>query len=325
VIWLADISNHQGDISIEQIVAEGYSAVICKASEGTTFRDGWFDGWIPRIRDAGAIPGAYHFLRAGDGAGQARIFWARVADHGGPAGFLCALDNEADASWEDTRAFAAEWNAITGGHPLLMYTGGWWWRPRGWPGAELTPHLWHSNYVSGSGTGAALYGQVTDAHWSPGYGGWPQATILQFSSSAQVAGQTVDVNAFRGSLSELLALTGQQHEGDDMSERASNAIEAWSVGSPKAADGYDVAPVIWQQRLERWQGEVSAQLAAQRGELQALTAAFQALATGGTSVDTSAVLAAVAGVRQLVEEEHAAELAAARAEVEARTRDEVGA
>lgn len=111
---------------------------------------------------------------------------------------------------------------------------------------------------------------------------------------------------------------------EDMSQRASNAIEAWSVGAARASDGYEIAPVIWQQRMERWQVDVSAQIAAQRSELQALTAAFGALAAGGTSVDTSAVLAAVAEVRQLVEREHAAELAAARAEVEARTQNEAG-
>ena len=48
VIWLLDISNHQGDFNVAQAAAEGYAAVICKASEGTTFRDPLFDGWIPR-------------------------------------------------------------------------------------------------------------------------------------------------------------------------------------------------------------------------------------------------------------------------------------
>lgn len=243
MIWLADISNHQGDISIEQIVAEGYSAVICKASEGTSFRDGWFDGWIPRIKAAGAIPGAYHFLRAGDGAAQARILHARVADHGGPSGFLCALDNEADASWETTVAFAETWREISGGHPLLMYTGGWWWRPRGWPGAELTPYLWHSHYVTGSGYGSALYGQVGEDFWTPGYGGWPQATILQFSSSARVAGQVVDVNAFRGSLTELLALAGitSTTGGQDMALTAQQeqvVVEGTSLVA-RMAKGFD--------------------------------------------------------------------------------------
>lgn len=207
-IWIADISNWQAGISIEQIVAEGYAAIICKASEGGDFLDGQFDAWIPRIRDAGAIPGAYHYLRAGDGAAQARILHRRVAAHGGPAGFLVACDNEADAGWDTTVAFVAEWHRVSGGHPLIMYSGAWWWSERGWPGASLTPHLWHSRYVDGSDVGSALYDRVPDGWWRPGYGGWEAATLLQFTSAARVAGQAIDVSAFRGSLDELRVLTG---------------------------------------------------------------------------------------------------------------------
>lgn len=256
-IWIADISNHQGGISIEQIVAEGYSAVICKASEGATFRDGWFDRFIPQVKSAGAIPGAYHFLRAGDGAAQARILHGRVTDHGGPSGFVCACDNEADADWDTTVAFTRAWYELSGCHPLLMYTGGWWWRPRGWPGAELTPYLWHSHYVTGSGYGSDLYGQVTDAHWMPGYGGWSEATILQFSSFARVAGQSIDANAFRGSREQLLALTRTTSEGDRMSAlddaapaviHAADVIGAAALGRETT---WDERPIEWMKTLRQ--------------------------------------------------------------------------
>ena len=122
-LWMVDLSNHQAGIDIEQIAREGYSAAICKATEGTTFRDGQFAGWIPRIRAAGMLPGAYHFLRNSDGAAQARAFHARVAAVGGPAGMLCALDNEHDATHATTTGFVAEWHRLTNGHPLIMYTG----------------------------------------------------------------------------------------------------------------------------------------------------------------------------------------------------------
>ena len=57
VIWLLDISNHQGDFNLAQAAAEGYSAIICKATEGVTFRDGWFDRYIPAIRTPAGSPG----------------------------------------------------------------------------------------------------------------------------------------------------------------------------------------------------------------------------------------------------------------------------
>lgn len=206
-VFGVDISNHQAGISIEQIAAEGYQYAICKASQGTYFRDGWFDGWIPRIRAAGMTPGAYHWLENGDGGTQAKILYGRLVDHGGPSGFLVACDNEDNADWATTDAFVQEWAQVSGGHPLLMYSGRWWWAPRGWNGAAWTPHLWLSRYVAGSGYGSALYGDVADSWWSPGFGGWGEATVLQFSSSARVAGYSIDVNAFRGAVDDLRALT----------------------------------------------------------------------------------------------------------------------
>lgn len=218
-IWIADISNWQAGLNVEQVIAEGYTAVVCKATEGTNFRDGQFDGWIRRIRAAGAIPGAYHFIRAGDGAAQARFFHSRLTPHGGPAGMLIQLDCEADASWDTIRAWVAEWNRLTDSHPFLLYTGAWWWKPRGFKGASLTPYLWHSSYVDGSDYGSRLYAKVPGSWWTPGYGGWDRATILQFSSKGRVAGQNIDVNAFAGSLDELRALTrnGKDNTSMDLS------------------------------------------------------------------------------------------------------------
>jgi murein L,D-transpeptidase YcbB/YkuD len=207
VTWLLDISNHQGAFNIAQAAVEGYSAIICKATEGRTFNDGRFDPFVPQIKAAGLIPGAYHYLRSGDGAAQAQAFHRRITAHGGPAGWLIALDCEADASWDTVVAWAGEWNRLTCQHPFLLYTGAWWWGPRGWPGASLTPHLWHSHYVTGTGLGSELYAKVPDSWWTPGYGGWPAASILQFSSRGRVAGQDVDVDAFRGSLNDLRNLT----------------------------------------------------------------------------------------------------------------------
>ncbi|GAA2347009.1 hypothetical protein [Dactylosporangium salmoneum] len=74
--------------------------------------------------------------------------------------------------------------------------------------------------------------------------------------------------------------------GGDLGMSASEIIEAWAVGMPKTSGGSTVEPVKWRVRDEAWQAATSAQLSA-------LTAAIQAMAKGGTSVDTAAVIAAV--------------------------------
>jgi lysozyme len=216
-----DISSHQGSsFPVAQAVAEGYGFVFVKATEGISYVNPYFQQHVTQAKLSGAVPGAYHFLRGGDGRGQARALHAAVSAAGGPAGMLAACDNEAEASWRDTVAFYDEWQQLTGGHPLVMYTGtGWWWSARGWDGASLTPYLWDSRYVAGTGYGSELYAKVPDSWWTPQSGGWAQATILQFSSTATVAGRAIDVNMFRGTREQLIStLTkagGQEEEEEN--------------------------------------------------------------------------------------------------------------
>ena len=74
------------------------------------------------------IPGAYQFLRDGDGAAQARHLYDRVHRLGGPDGRLIQLDCESDGYGPEMTAWASEWRQLTGGHPFLVYSGAWWWR-----------------------------------------------------------------------------------------------------------------------------------------------------------------------------------------------------
>lgn len=204
---------YQAGLNVEQVSREGYGALIVKATQGVSgySASSVFDNWITRARVVGMITGAYHWLTAGDGSGQALRFYRRLANVAGPDGMLCAVDVEDPThppSWGDLVNFASEWEQLTHGHPLILYTGAWWWAPRGWTGANITPHLWASRYVAGTGTGAALYGKVPGSWWTPGYGGWPSATMLQFSSAGQVAGKQLDVSAFRGTAGDLRTLAG---------------------------------------------------------------------------------------------------------------------
>ena len=218
--WGLDVSNHKPwGFDFPRAKREGYTFCFTKATEGTSYTDkNWYNrgsdaGYAVRIPEAGLIPGAYHFLRAGDGAAQARYFLTRVKDAGGPTGWVCSCDCEADASWDTLYAFYAEWQQLTGGHPLPLYTGAWWWNipARGWDAHKLPgglPWLWLSRYVAGSGYGSVLYEKVPTSWWTAGFGGWGQAQILQFSSSGVVAGTSaIDVNAYEGDVAALYALT----------------------------------------------------------------------------------------------------------------------
>lgn len=220
-------ARYQAGLDIPRLRAEGYSFLVTKASEGLSipaasgFSAAQFKArylsWLEQTRGVGMIPGLYHWIRAGRGAEQARFFHGLVVEAGGPRGMLIQLDCEDDATYADVLAWRDEWAQLTGGHPILLYTGGWWWRPRGWDGAAITPHLWDSHYLTADADTipddpAAFAGRIPADWWTPGYGNWPAATILQFTSRGDAGslGNNVDLNAFRGSLAELAALTGQR-------------------------------------------------------------------------------------------------------------------
>lgn len=283
-------ARYQAGLDIALLARQGYSFLATKATEGLGvvsvegFTAAQFTTrmltWVAQTRDAGMIPGLYHYLRAQDGAAQCDAFMRIVERAGGPDGMLIQLDNEADAGWVSTQQWAARWERLTGGHPWLMYTGSWWWGPRGWPGATLTPHLWHSHYLSADADTipddpAAFAARIPASWWTPGYGGWTRATILQFTSRGDAGslGNNMDLNATHLTREQLLTLT---RPGDTMptAEEIKSAIladggvqqllyrveAALSQRDPIATIGQ---PNVLAQRLASLRAEVATVKAAQ--------------------------------------------------------------
>lgn len=242
---------YQAGIDFPTLKAQGYTFAAVKATQGTYLSVDLFASWISKARAAGLIPGAYHWIVAGDGAGQARYFHERVKAAGGPDGMLIQLDCEDNATWSDVVAWANEWTRLTSGHPFLIYTGGWWWRPRTWNGSLLTPYLWDSHYLTADldtvpDDPAAFASRIPADWWAPGYGGWGSATFLQFTSKGDAGGlgNNVDLNATRLTREQLLALT----TGDDMPTAAEIIATDVAPGDAKLSLGNAV-----------WYGKVAAE------------------------------------------------------------------
>lgn len=73
--------------------------------------------------------------------------------------------------------------------------------------------LWASSYVNGAGTASGLYPGDDSSKWAAYSGQTP--AVLQFTSSATIAGQTTcDANAYRGTLAELTNLVSPGWEVD---------------------------------------------------------------------------------------------------------------
>jgi len=215
-------ARYQGGLDIPLLKRQGYSYLVAKASEGTSIpplngSSAQFKArtlrWMDETREQAMIPGLYHWIKGGNAAAQARFFHSIVKDAEGPAGMLIQLDCEDNATYSDLQVWKAEWQQLANGHPFELYTGKWWWGPRGWNGNLITPYLWDSHYLTADTDtipdNPAQY-PIPPSWWTPGYGSWPTATILQFTSRGDAGslGNNVDLNAFRGTFADLQALAG---------------------------------------------------------------------------------------------------------------------
>lgn len=225
---------YQAGLSFPTLKRQGYSFAAVKLTQGTDYARDKGDDWVRAARDAALVPGGYHWLNSADGAAQARWFYRKVKESGGPDGMLIQLDAEDNGYAAPMRAWAAEWEQLSGGHPWLMYSGAWWWNDPNRPmrtvrGVDLTPYLWHSHYITADADTipddpAAFAARLPASYWNPGYGGWTLATFIQLTSKGDAGGlvNNVDLSVYLGSMAGLLALTrrsGAPPKEDDMTTR----------------------------------------------------------------------------------------------------------
>ena len=204
-IYGPDISNNNGpNLDMAQIKAEGFEFIFCKVSEGDYFVDRTWRRYRDSAQAAGLLVAGYHYVRADcDAISQANVFVDNLG-----AGIPAMLDFEANSGGIDVF-----WNVVRainerGVEVALSYIPRWYWQQIGSPDISQVPGLIQSSYVNGSGYASALYPGDDSPKWN-GFGG-ADVKILQFSDAGLVAGASVDVNAFRGTRDELVALLNLQ-------------------------------------------------------------------------------------------------------------------
>lgn len=219
-----DCSWHQGVVDWNKVRGGGHSFGVCKLTDATSYRHvDWGLANIPKVRSAGLIPGAYHWLDAGPNGElrnpreQARYFVDSLRKVGGPAGIFPVVDQELERDSngavvskpmiDSTHIFADEFYKLGGMRLAFVYTGKWYWDLIGNPYAANVARLWHSEYEP-------TIAEVADGPELDHYGGWTHAKMWQFTSNDRGLGMDVpgvdglcDLNRFFGSRDELLALT----------------------------------------------------------------------------------------------------------------------
>jgi len=231
----------QSGIDFNLLKRQGYSFAAMKFTQGTSFTAPSVDTWPRMIRDAGLVLGGYHWINHGQAVQQAEFFFntlerTKALVPGLPT--LIQLDCEDNATYTDVLQWKDRWNQLSGNHPFLLYTGKWWWAPsdgsRNWNGPNVTPFLWHSQYlVADTDTiqddPFVFAARIPSSWWIPGYGAWNRATFIQMTSKGDAGslGNNVDLNAFQGTMQNLLALTGTVHQPEAVSDMK---VFTWNKG-----------------------------------------------------------------------------------------------
>jgi lysozyme len=189
-----DVSNHQGDIDWAALARTDVSFAYIKASEGGDFRDRRFTTNWDGARRAGLLRGAYHFFtQCRSGAEQARNFMAAVPpergalppavdlEHMGP----CRSGSQVANLVEEIATFLAMLQDHYRRRPILY-----------------TDVVFDASYLWGHFTGETFW---TRSIVLPPWFRTSQWLVWQYHSCGRRAGidGPVDLNAFRGSRSEL--------------------------------------------------------------------------------------------------------------------------
>ncbi|GAA2442793.1 GH25 family lysozyme [Streptomyces macrosporus] len=207
--------NHGSAINWNSVAASGQKFVFHKASQSTGWVDPYFVQDFKASAAAGLMNSGYHFYAEGTGSAQADHFIAtlRSAGYTGKAAGQLppVVDLEhhngacpAYATTSHIGTFIDKVESAFGVTPIV-YTSKWFVDDclGGNGGIFSTTPLWQPRYQSGSNEPAAIPG--ANRSWS----------FWQYSDTGTVSGISgnVDLNVFRGTLSELRAMANLGGDG----------------------------------------------------------------------------------------------------------------
>ena len=201
-----DVSSWQhtsGPIDWTAVHDGGNAFTFIKATEGSSYTNGYFASDWAASTAAGLYRGAYHYARpsVGSAADQAAFFASTIGSQTSAGILPPVLDMEEAGSLSPdqlidwTSTFLTTVQALTGRQPMI-YTYPYFWRTKMAGSLAFTGYpLW-----------IASYGTV-----SPPTLGWPSWTFWQYSATSSVsgiAGNAIDMSRFVGDAAQLAALAG---------------------------------------------------------------------------------------------------------------------
>lgn len=220
-----DVSEHQDGMSLAAAKREGIEYAIIRTTDGT-YKDRCYRSHLEDAESAGLITAAYHYLRnPSEGTTVAQQVQASLEVMGDKKRPMW-LDCETPAGLhvehirECKREFERRGVRVIGAYSYVPY-----WEGSIAPG-EPDSHEFGAFWVAAYGQNrmgapAAIYPGNGASQWDYPLGNQKPA-LWQYGSNAQVAGYSVDINAYRGTRDQLRALFyggKQHHEGEEMTTK----------------------------------------------------------------------------------------------------------
>jgi hypothetical protein len=202
-VFVADIASYQHGL-IPAALRPACVGLWVKCTQGTGYVNPDYAAWLTEAKQSGLITAAYHYVDGSDPRAQAVNLKAHIGDATVPV----MLDLES-ASLQQALAVADAATAL-GLHVKLLYLARSYWQSIGAPDLSKPLgsrgiHLIEASYRSmAAGATGQLYPGDSASEWAA-YGGVTPA-LLQFTATAELAGQLLDCNAYRGTAAELAAL-----------------------------------------------------------------------------------------------------------------------
>lgn len=273
-IYGLDVSEHQSAFDFHRARAEGYDFVILRTNDGT-YRDHWYQWQYDAAKAAGYgdAMAAYFYLRhPREGASIAQQVNLALNQMTDGRRLPMWIDVETDAVLSAAHVREAKRLLESAGiYVPGVYTGKYYWDSMGQPDSREFGAVWLSHYgINRIAPASIFYAERCGdaaAAWNLSVGG-QTATILQFSSNGVAAGRVggLDVNAYRGTLDELIHLfTGKEPEMqfDQISNRYPSRVK-------NADPAVTLAPIDALMNADANSWEANHKLDALLAEMQAL-------------------------------------------------------
>lgn len=209
-----DVASYQWDISPKKLTTTDF--VIVKATQGTWYKNPYFEKQYREAKAAGKLLGIYHYFEGGP-IKEADFFVKTIGDRIGEC--ILAIDHEGksnsifntDKEVAYVNKFCEEVYRLTRVRPLFYASKGVT-RRRDWSKVSTKCRLWCAQYGSNNPT------DYQKNPWTDngGFGSWAEDTIRQYSSHGRIRGysKNIDINLAYLTKEEWMALA----RGDRNSE-----------------------------------------------------------------------------------------------------------